>query len=157
MSERTAHVCEDNQTLDEAPPRNFAICCDMLGCDRLDHGYNILADEGMTARARDDGIFFNTCTVTSVRANLARRQASIARMLEIGLRVTVNTDDPRMFKTDIGHSYRALFETHGWGVAEARRLSLAGVEASWLDDTDRRRLTQEFAREIDALESELQQ
>jgi adenosine deaminase len=152
---RTAHVCEDNQTLDEAPPGNFAICCDVLGCDRLDHGYNILADNGMTARARDEGIFFNTCTVTSVRANLARRQGSIARMLEIGLRVTVNTDDPQMFKTDIGHSYRALFETHGWGADKARKLSLAGVEASWLDESDRHQLKQEFAREIDALEMEL--
>jgi adenosine deaminase len=152
---RTAHVCEDNQTLEEAPPRNFAICCDVLGCDRLDHGYNILADQSLTNRARDEGIFFNTCTITSARKNLARRQASIARMIESGLRVTVNTDDPQMFKTDIGHSYLALFETHKWGVEQARKLSLDGVDAAWLDETSRRRLKQEFEREIDALAIEL--
>src|SRR5664279_4247518 len=45
---RTAHVCEDNQTLEEAPPIHYAICRDALGCDRLDHGYNLLADDGLS-------------------------------------------------------------------------------------------------------------
>ena len=115
---RTAHVCEDNQTLTEAPPRNFATCCDVLGCDRLDHGYNLLADPAMVARARDQGLFFNTCSITSVRANLERRHSSIARMVELGLRVTVNTDDPAMFKTD------------SWATVFARCLRATAGDAS---------------------------
>jgi adenosine deaminase len=148
---RTAHVCEDNQTLTEAPPRNFATCCDVLGCDRLDHGYNLLADPVMVARARDQGLFFNTCSVTSVRANLERRHTGIARMVELGLRVTVNTDDPAMFKTDIGHSFRTLFARHGWGREQAVAFSLAGVEACWLDTSARADLRRSFEREIAAL------
>jgi adenosine deaminase len=151
---RTAHVCEDNQTLTEAPPRNFADCCEMLGCDRLDHGYNLLADDGMIRRARDQGLYFNTCSITSVRQNLARRHASIARMIESGLKVTLNTDDPQMFKTDIGHSYRVLFETHGWGREQAVRLALNGVEASWLGGPERASLRRQFEEEIRLLDRE---
>jgi adenosine deaminase len=153
---RTAHVCEDNQTLAEAPPANFAVCCDVLKCDRLDHGYNLLADDAMVRRARNQGLFFNTCTITSVRKNLARRADSIARMVELGLRVTLNTDDPAMFKTDIGHTYRALFARHGWDRARAVELSLAGVDACWLDASARTDLRRAFAREIAALEREMQ-
>jgi adenosine deaminase len=151
---RTAHVCEDNQTLAEAPPQNYAICHDILGCDRLDHGYNILADVRMVARARDDGLFFNTCTITSVRKNLARRQSAIAAMMSAGLNVTLNTDDPQMFKTDIGHSYRSLCETQGWGSAQAIHLSLAGVEACWLPPPERAALRRRFAKDITELNAE---
>jgi adenosine deaminase len=152
---RTAHVCEDNQTLAEAPPANFAVCCDVLKCDRLDHGYNLLADDAMVRRARDQGLFFNTCTITSVRKNLERRAAGIARMVELGLRVTLNTDDPAMFKTDIGHTYRVLFARQGWDRARAVELSLAGVDACWLDASARADLRRAFACEINALEREM--
>ena len=151
---RTAHVCEDNQTLAEAPPQNYAICHDILGCDRLDHGYNVLADAQMVTRARDDGLFFNTCTITSVGKNLERRQAAIAAMMTAGLNVTLNTDDPQMFKTDIGHSYRRLFETQGWGSARAIHLSLAGVEACWLPQPERAALRRRFEKDIAELKAE---
>ncbi len=48
--------------------------------------------------ARRRCLFFNTCTITSVRRNLARATASIARMVEAGLRMTLDTDDPAMFR-----------------------------------------------------------
>jgi adenosine deaminase len=108
----------------------------------------------MVDRARDEGLFFNTCPITSVRSNLARRAASIARMRALGLNITLNTDDPQMFKTDIGHSYRVLFETHSWDRDTAIALSLAGVDACWLSPTERADLRQEFKREIKALEIE---
>jgi adenosine deaminase len=148
---RTAHCCEDNQTLTEAPPQHYAICRDLLGCDRIDHGYNLLADEAMTRRARDDGLFFTACGITSMRKNLLRRRESIARMVQQGLNVTLNTDDPAMFKTEIGHSYAVLFEHLGWGLAEARRFSLAGIAASWLDESDKRAMTSAFESELDRL------
>lgn len=148
---RTAHVCEDNQPLREAPPENFAICRDVLGCDRLDHGYNILADAPMITRARDEGVYFNTCTITSVRRNLMRRQESIESMLDHGLKVTLNTDDPQMFKTDIGHCYRTLFLTKRWDRGRAVELCLNGVDASWLGSTERATLRRKFEHEIAAL------
>lgn len=155
--QRTAHVCEDNQSLDEAPPQNYAICCDVLGCDRLDHGYNLLADDTMTARAREDGLYFNTCTVTSVARNLVKRRASIATMVALGLKVTINTDDPAMFKTDIGRAYTLLFEENPhWGAEQAATFSLNGVDASWLGDTDRKALRQRFHAEIARLRGSLQ-
>jgi len=153
---RTAHVCEDNQTLEEAPPRHYAICHDVLGCDRLDHGYNLLADPAMVARARDEGLFFNTCTVTSVTRNLAKRRASIAQMVALGLNVTVNTDDPVMFKTDIADSYQRLFaDQPQWSVVQARTFSLNGVAASWLDQTAKASLAESFEQELTSLEREL--
>jgi adenosine deaminase len=64
----------------------------------------------------------------------------------------VNTDDPAMFKTDLADSYQRLFaDQPAWGAEQARAFSLAGVEASWLDDTEKRRLRERFEAELAAL------
>ena len=152
---RTAHVCEDNQTLAEAPPVHYDICRDLLRCDRLDHGYNLLSDEGTIARAQADGLIFNVCTVTSVKANRAGRRERIARMVDLGLTITLNTDDAAMFKTDLAECYQLMFEGRDWGVSQARAFSLAGVDASWLPDAEKAALRRRFERELDDLAREL--
>lgn len=151
---RTAHVCEDNQTLQEAPPSHLADCLDLMGCDRLDHGYNLLADADAVQRARDSGVYFCVCGVTSVKRNQARRMASIKAMRDTGIALTLNTDDPAMFHTDPAHTLQAVLDDCGWGWEEACALSLAGVDASWLDTDAKRSLRQRFEREIEALQRE---
>lgn len=149
---RTAHVCEDNQTLDEAPPRHVDECLRLLGCDRLDHGYNLLADEDGVQRARDCSVYFCVCGVTSVRRNRERRLASIKAMADAGLPLTLNTDDPAMFHTDPTHTLATVLQGCGWGWKEACALSLAGVDACWLDDDAKRALRQRFLGDIARLE-----
>lgn len=152
---RTAHVCEDNQTLDEAPPSNFAVCCDQLCCDRFDHGYNLLADYEMVKKARDEGKYFTAVALPSAPARRERRWKSIASMVEQGLNVTLTTDNPAMFGTNLAHSYQVVCEACGWSHEDARRLSLAGVDASWLDESDKRRLRADFLKQIADLDASL--
>ncbi|GAA4359198.1 adenosine deaminase [Variovorax defluvii] len=152
---RTAHVCEDNQSLQEAPPSNVDDCIDLMGCDRLDHGYNLLADPEGVRRARERGVYFCACGITSVTRNRERRLRSLKAMAEAGLPLTLNTDDPAMFHTDLSHTYATVLEGCGWGWEEARAFSLAGVEACWLDGTAKRELRECFERELAGLEHEL--
>lgn len=152
---KTAHVCEDNQTLAEAPPSHFDDCIDLLQCDRLDHGYNLMTSPATVARACDSGIYFTTCGVTSVAANRARRLHAIAQMAEAGLRITLNTDDPAMFHTDMSHTYQHVLDGLQWGWTEARQLSLAGVDACWLDDQAKAALRSRFSTQLDALSAAL--
>jgi adenosine deaminase len=153
---RTAHVCEDNQTLTEAPPGHYDICRDLLKCDRLDHGYNLLTDADTIGRAQDDGLTFNVCTVTSVKANRVGRRARIAHMVELGLNVTLSTDDAAMFKTDLAECFQLMFEGRDWGVTQARAFSLASVDACWLPESDKRDLRRRFEHEIDTLAQDLE-
>ena len=70
---RTAHCCEDYLTPVEAPPTNYLICRDVLRCDRIDHGYNMLASEFILAEARRDGLYFTPCAWTSLPHNRPHR------------------------------------------------------------------------------------
>jgi adenosine deaminase len=148
----TAHACED------APAQNITTCLDVLGCERIDHGYHILGDESVVARCRDEGIYFTVCpTATAVCYFDPEDYAShpIREMVNQGLRVMINSDDPTMFHTDIGSEYVKMTNAAEWGPEQVREFSLNGVDGSWLDDGEKRRLRQEFEAELDALESEL--
>jgi adenosine deaminase len=152
---RTAHVCEDNQTLFEGPPEHVIHCRYALGCDRLDHGYNMLANPDIVARAAVEAIPFTMACWSSIPPNRAPRRARIRRMFEAGLNIVLGTDDPTMFRTTMGHCWRTLFADTGWATTEARRLSLAGVEASWLPEARKAVLRAEFNASLDALDARL--
>jgi len=122
----------------------------VLGCDRLDHGYNLLADDGMVARAATPDCS-STPPITSVRTNIARRHTSIARMRELGLKVTLNTDDPQMLRRHRPF-VRVLFETHNWGKEAASRS--AARRGKLAAESARADLRREFERQITALEIE---
>lgn len=152
---RTAHVCEDYLTPEQAPPSNVSDCLDVLGCDRLDHGYNLLASPEVTERVCSERIPLTCCVVTSdVRRN-ARRLETIRGMVEAGLNVTINTDDPQMFRTSPEHCWQTLFAAHGWGWNEARQFALAGAEASWLPESEKRTLGDRVREELHRLEAEM--
>jgi adenosine deaminase len=148
---RTSHASED------APPANIATCLDLLGCDRIDHGYYILDDEAVLRRALDEGIGFTTCVTSTVKAYFSPILADhpIPAMLDAGLLVTLNSDDPTMVHTDLGDEYVRLFSALDYGPEMARRLSLSGVEASWLDPVDKAEMRHSFEAELEALEREI--
>lgn len=152
---RTAHVCEDNQTQFEAPPAHFTLCRDALGCDRLDHGYNILADPAVVQRAAREQVHFTMACWSGLPWNRAPRRQRIKAMFEAGLDLSLGTDDPTIFGTTMGHCWRTVFADLGWGTAEARKLSLSGLRASWLPPERKAALEADFAAVLDALEGGL--
>lgn len=148
---RTSHASED------APPANILTCLDVLGCERIDHGYYVLDDPDLLARCRDGAIAFTTCLTTTIKAYFSPAVAAhpIPAMIDAGLLVTLNSDDPAMVRTDLGEEFVRLCEPLGYGTGQVRRLCLDGIEACWLDEAEKRQLTRTFELELDALDLEL--
>jgi adenosine deaminase len=147
----TSHASED------APPVNITTCLDVLGCERIDHGYHILADATVLNRCKDEGISFTCCpTSTAVVYGWPDLTAHpIKDMVAAGLNVMLNSDDPTMFHTDLGREYVELCTALDYDQATVRTLVLNGVDATWLDDPDRASLRAEFAAQLDALDATL--
>ena len=148
----TSHASED------APPVNITTCLDLLGCERIDHGYHILSDPTVVSRCLDEGIHFTVCPTSTAAVHGWPDLSShpIVGMVEAGLRCMLNSDDPTMFHTDIGNEYVQMVPAAGWGLATVRELVLNGVEATWLDDSDKSAMRAEFAAEFDRLAAELE-
>jgi adenosine deaminase len=148
---RTSHASEDG------PAVNITTCLDLLGCERIDHGYHILQDDAVVARCRDGGIHF-TCCPTSTAVVYGWPDLTthpINGMLAAGLLVHLNSDDPTMFHTDIGKEYVDLCTALAYGPEQVREFCLNGVEAAWLSDDERAAMRREFDEEITALEAQL--
>ncbi|KQR62495.1 hypothetical protein ASF89_13990 [Frigoribacterium sp. Leaf172] len=146
---RTAHSSEHAPTA-----VNTVTCLDLLGCDRIDHGYYVLEDDEVVARMRDEQVAFTVVSTTSRRSWRPWRRASIEAMLDAGLRVIPASDDPGMFPTTLAAEYRIVHERIGATAEQVRSMALAGVDASWLPPAEKAELRGRFESEIAALDAE---
>ncbi|MPY97048.1 MAG: adenosine deaminase [Actinophytocola sp.] len=152
---RTAHAGEDYATLDGGPPSNVVTCLDRLDCDRIDHGYNMLADAAVVRRCQAAGVPITCCLPGSNPTLRPARVASIRAMLDLGLRVSLHSDDPAMHGADPGEVYVGAAAALGLGVEDAIQLCLTAVDSAWIDDAERVTLRRSFTTEIERLRAQL--
>jgi adenosine deaminase len=101
---RVAHAGE------EGPPDYVRQALDLLHIDRLDHGNRALEDPALVERLARDAMTLTVCPLSNVRLCVVDAVADhpIGRMLRLGLRATVNSDDPAYFGGYIADNYRAV-------------------------------------------------
>lgn len=130
---RTAHAGEHAPTAE-----TVATALDVLGCDRIDHGYQILRDREIVARCAERGTIFNVAFTTSRRALIPWRKESIMKMVESGLRVSINSDDPALFPTTVRREMDIATQVLGDGHEEW--LLDNAVNAAFLNNDDKHQL-----------------
>jgi adenosine deaminase len=105
--------------------------------DRIDHGINSLDDPTLCELIRDRGIGLTVCPVSNrfVVQDLTGKQ--IRRMLQLGMRATVNSDDPAYFRAYLSENLHALHDEGDLSREEIIQLVRNSFEVSWLDDARR--------------------
>ncbi|WP_106478518.1 adenosine deaminase [Phytohalomonas tamaricis] len=145
----TAHAGEDG------PAAYVRSALDTLGCPRIDHGYHIVDDPRLIADCRARGIWFTCCPTTTLYTTQWRDLSSAAhpirQMLAAGLNVTLNTDDPGLFRTNLSQEYAVL----DLPPEQLARLALNSLEAAWLDEALKKHWRDEWQQEISRLFSRL--
>ena len=146
---RTAHAGED------AGPGNIAVALGALRAERIDHGVAIMEDPELAGRVAERRVPLTVCPNSNVV--IANRFPSLAehplrRMRQMGLLATINTDDPAMTDLDLGREYRTVSQALAMPWEEMTAVALDGIEASWLDDDEKRSMRASFETEIAAIE-----
>ena len=111
-----------------------------LGAERLDHGTNIVEDPALVAYARDHGIGLTTCPLSNSFVTEEMKGKEIVELLEAGVKVSVNSDDPAYFGGYIADNYFALAERFGLDRTALARIARNSIEISWAPDQDKARL-----------------
>jgi len=101
---RVAHAGE------EGPPDYVREALDLLHIDRLDHGNRALEDPELTTRLARSGMTLTVCPLSNLKLCVVKDMAAhpIPKMLELGLRATVNSDDPAYFGGYVADNFRAV-------------------------------------------------
>jgi adenosine deaminase len=141
---RTSHQGETT------PPSYIRAGLDLLGSERIDHGLTSVQDPELVRRLASERVPLTVCPNSNVRiANAVPRLEDhpYRRMREAGLLATLNTDDPALTDLDLGQEYRSVMAAFGYGWDDMVAVALDGVEATWLDDSDKRELRARVERE----------
>ncbi|GAB3464278.1 adenosine deaminase [Actinophytocola sediminis] len=121
-----------------------------LHAERIGHGTSAVDDPELVAYLAGEGIPVEVCPSSNIRTRAVATLAEhpLPRLLEAGVPVTLATDDPGMFHTDLNSEYLLCHEHFGLGRSELADLARAGVRAAFCSA----KLKSALLREIDAVE-----
>lgn len=120
---------------------------------RIGHGVRSVEDPALLAELVERQIPLEVCPGSNVCLGVAPSLAhhQISRLLEAGANVTINSDDPPMFNTDLTNEWLACAETFGWGVDTLEKLSFNAVHAALFPPEERPVFEQRFRTEWERL------
>jgi adenosine deaminase len=119
---------------EEGPAAYVAAAIDALGAERIDHGVRSEDDPAVVERLVRERIPLTMCPLSNVKLKVFDRieEHSLKRLLDLGVMVTVNSDDPAYFGGYILANYLAVAEGLGLGDDDLARLARNSIEASFL-------------------------
>lgn len=121
-----------------------------LHADRLGHGVRCIEDPALVAYLREHQVPLEVCPTSNVRLGVYPDFGAhpLRRLWDQGLLVTVNSDDPPLFGTDLNREYQVLVDHFGFSAAELEQVSLNALHASFLPATQKAGLEDEFRSEF---------
>lgn len=116
---------------EEGPPEYIWEALDLLKVERIDHGVRAFEDERLMRRLIDEQIPLTVCPLSNTKLCVFddMSQHTILDMLERGVKVTVNSDDPAYFGGYVTENFHALQQSLGMTEEQARRLAQNSLDA----------------------------
>lgn len=132
---------------EEGPPAYIRSALDDLTVIRVDHGVRCLEDPDLVRRLKEERIPLTVCPLSNVRLKVVDRMTDhpLPRLLEAGLTLTINSDDPAYFGGGVLENYRACHTAFGWDEDTFRQLARNALEAAFMPEARRQVLLTELA------------
>jgi adenosine deaminase len=147
----TAHAGENG-----VPWQNIRTAIELLGVERVDHGYTVVDNPAFARECAERGIVFTVVPTNSfyLRTLADERWAldhPIRRMRALGLRIHPNTDNPTLHKVTPTRAWQMMVDDFGFGLDDLRGFMENGLDAAWIDETQRAKWRREWGQEFDQL------
>ncbi|KAI1406828.1 adenosine deaminase [Hypoxylon sp. FL1857] len=126
---RTIHVGE------EGPPLYVSQALDLLYAQRIDHGVRAITegDDALVAHLAASKTLLTMCPISNVKLNCIPSMSSfpLKRLLDAGVRFSINSDDPAYFGGYILENYCALQETFNLTIKDWENIAKGVIMGSW--------------------------
>jgi adenine deaminase len=136
---------------EEGPPEYIWQTLKLLRVDRIDHGVRCLEDAGLVDYLVEKQVPLTVCPLSNVKLKVFddMKQHNLKQMIDLGLRVTVNSDDPAYFGGYIEENFLALHQAQGLTSEDIYKLARNAFNASFLDQAQKKK----YLNELDAFVS----
>ena len=107
-----------------------------LGAERIGHGVQVLHDSTAIDLIREKNVTLELCLTSNwlTQAVNSIQDHPFRKIMETGINVTINTDDPGIFNIDMNHEYRLLQDVHGFTLEEFTKCNKTAKEASFISE-----------------------
>jgi len=134
-----------------AGAENVREAIEVTNADRIGHGVRVMEDERVIALARERGTVFEVCPTSNYQSGVvpALSVHPLPRMLQAGLNVTIDTDDPSVSRINLSYEYKLVCEDLGIPMDVLKGCILAAARASFLPDDDKAKLVERLKQELE--------
>ena len=116
----------------ENSTRHIRQTLDDIGVDRIDHGVNSLDDDALCEEIMRRGLALTVCPISNGYVTDSLKAVEVRRMLEMGMKATVNSDDSAYFPGYMNENLIATQEAADLTREQITQLAVNAFEASWL-------------------------
>jgi len=131
---------------EEGPPQYIWEALDFLKVKRIDHGVRCLEDEKLTQKLRDEQIPLTVCPLSNVRLCVFKKleDHNLKKMLDKGLLVMVNSDDPAYFGGYLNTNLIKCQEALNLSKADIKKLAINSFKSSFLSEGEKKKWIDEI-------------
>jgi len=131
---------------EEGPPEYVWQALDRLGASRIDHGVRCLEDPALIERLRAERVPLTVCPLSNVKLRVfdSIETHNLPKLLDAGLLVTINSDDPAYFGGYVNENFHAVSDAFELTQDQLALFARNSFEAAFMDDERRSLLLEEL-------------
>lgn len=132
------------------PADNVKDAIENLGAERIGHGVRILEDDTVVSLAKERGTVFEVCVTSNFQSGVVESIEAhpLHKMMERGLKVTVNTDDPSISRITLANEYQIACDKLNVTVDDLKKSIIVAAQSAFLDDEDKDKLINLLKKEL---------
>jgi adenosine deaminase len=128
---------------------------EQLHADRIGHGVRSIENSKILQLVRDRQVALEVCLTSNLQTGVVQQlhHHPLVDLLNLGVIVTLNTDDPSISNLSLTDEYQVAVERLGLGYDDLRKLVFNAANASFLPSEERARLLAHFNEHLPASRS----
>ncbi len=132
------------------PASNVREAIEEIGAERIGHGVRVLEDKDVLAMVRERGTTFEVCVTSNYQSGVVKSLDThpLMTMLESGVNVTINTDDPSISRITLSHEYYTACEDLHMSQTILRQRIVAAAEAGFLAQDEKAKLVKQLRQDL---------
>jgi adenosine deaminase len=140
-----------------AGPQSIWDALQFLEVERIGHGVTSREDPKLIKYLNEKQIGIEMSPVSNLRTGVVKsiKEHPIREFYDKGLLVTVNSDDPSLFHTDLNNEFIQIHRHLGFSLAELYQLSLNGIKTAFIDESAKEDMRESFSDEYSKIKDNL--